>query len=325
MDWIKQNKFLSGFLLVLLIVGGALGFLAFSAMGNYDTAYADYQTKAQELNSLQTQQPYPEEANVKKMQELQATHQAAIDSLHKELGKAQSPLKPLTPEKFQDNLRDAVRRVTAKAAERNVQLKEGFYLGFQAYQAVPPKPEAAAPLGRMLEAVEAAINTLLDSRIVELVDIKRDNLPEEGIASPTTDASAKPGQGGKDRDKEKGSELVRRTGFEVHFVSAEAPLQYFLNTIISSKEHFFIPASVSILSEMDKGPSKAETAAAAPAPAPVAAAAPPDGAPAGAVPAPAPAPAPTGSTKFVVGEEKLKIIVRVEIADFAQPATTAAK
>lgn len=324
MDWIKQNKFLSGFLLVLLIAGGVLGFLAFSAMGNYDTAYAEYQTKAQELNALQTQPLYPEEGNVKRLQEEQTKHQAAIDALHKDLAKAQSPAQNLQPEKFTDNLRDAVRRVAAKAAERNVELKEGFYLGFEAYQAVSPKAEAAAPLQRMLEAVEAAVNALLDSKITELTAIKRDNLPEEGIPSKEPEASAK-----KEKDKDKGSDLVRRHGFEIQFVSSEYPFQSFLNAIVSSKEHFFIPTSIAILSDMEKGPSKAETAAAVPSPAPVAAVPPPDGAPAGGVPAPAPIPVPVpttaSATKFVVGEEKLKITIRIEIADFAQPTTAAAK
>ena len=309
MDWIKQNKFLSGFLLILLIVGGALGFLAFSAMGKYDTAYADFQAKAQEYNSLQTQQPYPEEANVQKMQEVQKAHQAAIDALQKDLVKAQIPLKPLTPEKFQDNLREAVRRVTAKAGERNVQLKENFYLGFNAYQGAPPKPEAAAPLGRMLESMEMAVNFLLDSRITELSDIKRDNLPEEGISNPGQDSSAKAKE--KDKDKEKGSGLVERHGFEVQFISTEAPFRNFLNGLVKSKEQFFVPASISVASEMDKGPSKSETAAAF---------APPPPAANPGVPGRAPAAPAAPALKFVVGEEKLKIAVRVEILDFAQPA-----
>src|SRR5262245_56143973 len=111
MDWIKQNKFLSGLLALLLVLGGGLGFLAFSAKGSYDTAYSEYESKANELNSLQTKQPYPDDANVKKMQDLEKAHQAAIDGLHKELLKAQTPLQQVTPEKFQDNLREAVRRV----------------------------------------------------------------------------------------------------------------------------------------------------------------------------------------------------------------------
>lgn len=316
MDWIKQNKFLSGFLLVLLIVGGGLGFLAFSAKSQYDAVYLDYQAKALELNGLQTQQPYPEEANVKKMQEVQKAHQATIEALHKDLAKAQIPIKPLTPEKFQDNLREAVRRVTARAAERNVTVKEDLYLGFGAYQGVPPKPEAAAPLGRMLEAVELAVNILLDSRITELSDIKRDPLPEEGVSSPASDTTAKQPQ--RDKDKDKGSSLVRRHGFEVQFVSAEAPFRQFLNGLVTSKQQFFIPASISIVSpEMEKGPAKSETASGEVSSTPPAVASADPNAP---VPTTAVSTAATPALKFVVGDEKLKITVRVEVVDFAEPA-----
>lgn len=155
--------------------------------------------------------------------------------------------------------------------------------------------------------MELAVNLLLDSRITELSDIKRDNLPEEGIPNPGQDSSAKKE---KDKDKEKGSGLVERHGFEVQFLSAEAPFRSFLNGLVKSKEQFFVPASISVVSEMDKGPSKSETAAAFAPPPPAAAP--------GATAAPAAPAAP--ALKFVVGEEKLKIAVRVEILDFAQPA-----
>lgn len=293
MDWIKQNKFLSGYFIILLIAAGALGFLAFSAMGKYQTAYSEYQGKASELKNLESKQPFPEEANVKKMQDLQTAHQAAIDTLHKDLAKSQIALKPLTPEKFQDNLRDAVRRVTARAAERGTELKEGFYMGFDAYQAVPPRAEAAAPLGRMLEAMELAINTLLDSRISKLEDLKRDNLPEEGVASATPEPAAKP-SASRDKEKDSGSNLVQRHGFEVQFISTEAPFRSILNGLVTSKQQFFVPVSIAIESQLEK-PMKAG-----------------DGG------------QPPGETlTWVVGAETLKVTMRVDIVNFTEPALKA--
>jgi hypothetical protein len=309
MDWIKQNKFLAGFLLIILVAGGGLGFLAFSAKGRYDEVRETYTTKSTELNRLQTSQPYPEQDNVKKMQEVEKAHKAEIDALHKELIKAQVPLKPLTPEKFQDNLREAVRRVAAKATSRNVNLGDtnkpesgSFYMGFANYQGVPPKVEAAAPLGRMLAAMEIAVNTLIDSGITNLKEIKRDPLPEEGVATSTTSgASSKPG-------------LVERHSFEVHFETQEPQFQTFLNQLISSKDQFFIPSSIVIANSADKGPSKSETANIGSEPS-VPAAAPPT--PRTATP-PAPAPA-KAQQKLIVGDEKLDVTARIEVVNFAEP------
>jgi hypothetical protein len=322
MDWIKQNKFLAGFIAVLVIAGGALGFLAFSAKGAYETTYADYQTKASELNRLQTQQPYPDDANVAKMQGVQKEHQAAIDALQKDLLKAQIPLKPLTPEKFQDNLRESVRRVTAKAAEKSVKVPEDFYMGFPTYQGTPPKPEAAAPLGRMLEAMELAVTNLFETNISELTEIRRDNLPEEGIASNTPEPpkGSQRGRDEKDKGKDKDTSLAKRISFYLTFVAAEPSFRNFLNSLIQSKQQFFVPNTITVANQADKGPSKAELGPGTPPPPP-----PPLDPPApGNPPSPAP-PAPTPGAparKFVVGEEKLTITMRIDIVEFAEPVAS---
>jgi hypothetical protein len=324
MDWIKQNKFLSGFLLIVLILGGGLGFLAFSAKAKYDQAQQDYTAKATELNGLQTQQPFPEQENVKQMQEVQKKHQAEIDALHKELIKAQIPLKPTQPERFQDNLREAVRRVHAKAVSRKVSLsksdkpvEDSFYMGFDPYRGVPPKPEAAAPLQRSLEAIELALNIMIDSGVIALEEIKREPLPEEGIApSPPSDSrsSQKDKDKGKDKDNDKG--LVERHWIELKFVASEPQFRNFVNDLISSKTQIFIPSSISIENQTDKGPSKTEAAAPPPPPPP-----PPSGnqnPPAPGVGNPvAPKPA---ALKIVVGDEKLNVTARIEIVNFAEPA-----
>jgi hypothetical protein len=227
---------------------------------------------------------------------VQKAHQAAIDALHKDLIKAQVPLKPLTPEKFQDNLREAVRRVSAKAASRNVDLGDknkpesgSFYMGFANYQGVPPKVEAAAPLGRMLEAMEIAINALIDSGVTSLKEIKRDSLPEEGIASST--APEKPSEREKGKGKEGG--LVERHSFEVHFEAPELQFRTFLNELISSSKQFFVPSSIVVANSNDKGPSKSETANTNP---------------------------DSKDRKIIVGDERLDVVARIEIVNFAEPS-----
>ena len=53
MNWIKQNKFLSGFIAVMVIGVGALGFLLFQAQSRYGEARTEYESKASELNRLE--------------------------------------------------------------------------------------------------------------------------------------------------------------------------------------------------------------------------------------------------------------------------------
>ena len=87
MDWFKQNKFLSGWLIATFIGAAALGYLLFSAKSQYSEVWENYTGKVGELQNLQNETPYPDEENFKKMQELQKSHQAAIDDLHQQLAK----------------------------------------------------------------------------------------------------------------------------------------------------------------------------------------------------------------------------------------------
>jgi len=157
----------------------------------------------------------------------------------------------------------------------------------------------------MLAAMELALNTLIDSGVTSLGEIKREILPEEGGGSGAAqDASNKP-QRDKDKDKEKG--LAERRWFEIQFVAAEPQLRNFINELTSQKQ-IFIPSSVAIENTAKTGPSKAETAAPPPPP-------PPD------PNSPAPPPPPKPATKIVVGDEKLKVTARIEIVSFAEPAS----
>lgn len=320
----KDNKFLTGFLIVTLLGAAALGFLLFQAKGKHTEATTAYSEKVSELQSLQGGKPYPDDANYKKVLDLQKAHQEAINDLQKQLAKAEIKVDPITPEKFQDNLRESIRRVRALAAQKGPEVIKGdkFSLGFEAYESQPPKPEAAAPLGRMLKAIELVMTELLNTSPSEIVkDVKRTPLPEEGLpgqkAAPAT-PTPKPGVGGKKSTEEQ--PLVKRYPFEIEFIAHEPKVRTFINKIVEDKTQFFALSSVKIANTVPVGPSKA--AAAAPPPPPP----PSDGsAPAGGTP-PAPSdqatqtpPPPAEGTKFIVGEEKLSVVVVVEVVDFAEP------
>ena len=151
MNWIKQNKFLSGFIAVMVIGVGILGYLLFTAKGHYDEVQADYDTKVHELNRLEHLKPYPEGENLKQFDEQKKQHAAVIENLRKSLAVQQYPVPTLSPEQFQDELRKTVTRVVGAAAEKGVLLPGGreagkFYMAFDPYSAQPPRPEAASVL-----------------------------------------------------------------------------------------------------------------------------------------------------------------------------------
>jgi hypothetical protein len=315
MNWIKANKFLSGFLAVMLVGAGVLTFLLLSAKARYDETSQQYQTQAAELNRLQTLAPFPDAKNLEAMAAQKGEHQEAIIALQKNLVTNEIPIEPLAPEQFQDLLRATVSRVTAKATEGRVTLPEkGFFMGFERYQTEPPRPEAAPILGRDLKAIELAVNTLIESRISAITRLERSPIPEEGggdkdAAQNQKNNRSKPA--GKN-DAVAAAPLVDKHRFEVGFQTNQQSLVEGLNKLVQSKAQFFIPRLVAIANTQQAGPPRVAPEAAS---TPVADAA--------AVPAapgsPAATPAPV--RKYIVGEELVDATLRLEIVDFSEPAT----
>jgi len=295
MDWIKQNKFLSGWLAVTLLVAAALGYLLFSAKSAYAEKADEFTGKVGELQNLQNATPYPDEENFKKMQELQKAHQAAIDDLQKKLAKTEFPVVPLSAVKFQDELRESVRRVTTLATERGTKLPEKFYMGMEKYQAEPPKDEAAAPLGRVLKAMEEALNILIESGAESIGDIKRDPLPEEGGA-PASGATPPKQPGGKSTGSAD-SDLVKKNTFAINFVAAEPKFRRFLNSLISDEKQFYVPNNIVVANEKTTGPPKVTNQ----------------------TPFQDPNAPKKSDVQFVVGSEKLAVAMKIDIVDFAEP------
>ena len=294
MNWIKENKFLAGFGGFLLVAGGALGALMLNAKGQYETQLVRYNEKARELNTLQTRSLYPNQESFAKIDAQRKEHQQAIMELQKSLSGAVIPIEPMTPVQFQDKLKETVQKVKAKGLEKGTKFtgEEKFYMGFDPYQSEPPRPEAAGPLGRQLKAMELVVMQLIDNHALAL-DLKRDPLPEESDKSKArnNDKTAKP--------------LVATSSFDVTFTSDQKVFRTVLNNLVASKTQFFIPRRVEVKNQNDKGPSRVDPATAV-----VVDPNAPPGAPV--------TPTPPLDSRYIVGEEKVDVSIRLEIVDFPE-------
>jgi hypothetical protein len=302
MNWVRENQFLSAFLGAMLAGVGALGYLLFSAYGEFSEVSGQYEKQAAELRRLQSLTPYPDEGNVKKLDEQKDDFIARIGSLQTSLAAMEFPREPLTPEQFQDKLRASVSATQDKAKQGGIKLPDKFYLGFDQYQAVPPKTAAATPLGWQLKAIELVVNQMLDSKIDSLAAITRAPLPEEGEGKP-----ARPDAAARAPVSQTARPLVVSYPFSVSFVAEQSRFRKILNDLASTSKQFFIVRSLRLNNENEKGPPRAGAvvadAAATPPPAPDKPAQP------GAAPA-------AERLKFIVGYEKLKVTLNIEVVDF---------
>ena len=334
MSWASENKFLTGFGGVVVVGLGVLGYLTWSSMGKHETAVGEFESAVGALKNTESSKPSPNEANLK---ELAAQKQEVTDkvgALQKDLKGRVLGTDPLTKEQFQDKLKEAVIRITAKALERNVVLadkQDKFYMGYGKYQSAPPDEAAAPALGRQLRAIELIMGALISDSGggIELKDLKREELPEEhGVKRVKSSDSGNKKKDAKDSGGERsgGHHLVEKSSVTVKFLGQAKALQQFMNAIAAHKQQFFIIRTVSVQNEKLESPQKL-SAATLPAPTPGAdtpnpAEAPP--APVAAPEAPAtPAVAPTapqgGSLQYAFGTEKVEATLEIEILDFADP------
>ncbi|HYR58082.1 MAG TPA: Amuc_1100 family pilus-like protein [Chthoniobacteraceae bacterium] len=335
MNWIKENKFLFGFIVVMVIGVGVGTWFLLGAKGRNDEATETYQRKVGELNRLQRLPTFPNQKNLEKIAAQQTDVNNEVSALATELAAQQLPLEDLTPEQFQDKLKATVTAVHNRAGQTVPAVKvpePKFFLGFERYETAPPAKEAASVLGRELKAIEWVCNQLIDNKVSEIRKLDREELLEEKPGGGKTQrkaapapAKAAPGKGGKPGQPENVKHDVEKHRIEIVFFGDQRAFRNTLNAVVAYKGQFFIPRLVMVKNEKPTGPPHAAPTApeAAPAAPEATVVTPAPGTAPAAPAAPAPPAAPAASSTYIVGEEKIEATLVLEMIDFI--TETAAK
>jgi hypothetical protein len=305
MNWVKENKFLSGFIAVMVLGAGVLGYLLYTAWGAYSDVTDQYTEQANALHQLQIRVPYPDKTNLTKYQAERDDLIDATHSLASSLAQFVLPTPEMTPSAFQDRLRDTLSAVISEAQQTGVKLPEDFTMDFKKYQTSPPPTEAAGPLGRQLAGLKLVMDILIQEHVDSVLSLDRTPLPQEGAG----------GAHGKGIGQSAGGGLVEKIPFEIRFTANQPAFQKVLNDLAASSKQFFITRTL-LVQNSDPKPVAKELA---PAPAPAAAQ---PGAPGATVAADVAgaADASGGSyLKFIVGTEKLDVAMRIDMVSFNPP------
>ena len=306
MNWIRNNIFLTAFIAILVIGAGVLGYLLYTAFSTYSDVSDQYTAVSGALHQLQIRVPYPDQANLVKYR---AERDDLIDATHtlaSSLAQMVLPVNEMTQSAFQDRLREVSSAVATKAGKTGVKIPAHFALDFDQYQTQPPPAAAAGPLGRQLEALNIAVNILLDEHVDGIADLKRTRLPQEGGARSERGGGARPGQRGGGAVAENTGSLVEKFPFQVQFTAGQPAFQKVLNDFAASSKQFFITRTLLAENSNPKPVAKAG----------------PEG-PAAA----APTPAAGGSSylKFIVGTEKVNVAMQIDMVIFNPPEKAARK
>jgi hypothetical protein len=268
----------------------ALYFL-FRAKGAFEEASARFHDAAAERNRLEHLNPFPSEANYRKMKGYLADYGAALKKLEKELKTQMLPVTPFAPNEFQSRLRQAMIETAEKARANRMKLPDNFHLGFDEFTTALPNTAAAPLLGQELAQVELLMNFVIDAHVDALTALKRAPLPEEKSATPV----AAPGRKLASQATT-GPKMLERGIVDLTFTSSPSAARKVLNQIASTSQQFYIIRALHVRNEHEKGPPR-------------------EAAEAGGGSA-APKPTPSGAIKFIVGNEHIETSARIEMVRF---------
>ena len=304
MKWFHQNRELGTLLLVAgvcILLGMALFYWRWSVWRN---AKQTFDQATAEQNRLQGLNPFPNDANYRKMQGYLERYNAALDKFKDQLKSEVAPNPPLAPNEFQSRLRQVTVATEERAHTNNVKLPDNFQLGFDEFGRMMPSTAVAALLGQELSQVQMLINILLDAKVDSIVSFRRRPLPEEHGASPTPTPSPTTGRAKVTKvAKPAGtpaSKLIERNVVDISFKAPPGAARKVLNEITNSAGQFFIVRTLYVHNEKDKGPPRQRTGAPAPTPGPQT----------------SPGQQGAGALDFIVGTEHIEVSATIEMLRF---------
>jgi hypothetical protein len=295
MNWFKQNRWLGIFLIVFGICVLIAGYFLFSTKSGYDGALARFNEAAAEKSRLERVEPFPNEANYKKMKVYIASYASALDKMKEELKTRVLPVPQLAPNEFQSHLRQAMLTTAEKARTSRVQLPDNFALGFDEYTTRLPSTGAAPLLGQQLSQIQLIMNILVDAHVDGVSAFTRTPLPDDRANLAATTST--PG-GARKAPAASGPKMVERSIVDVTFASVPSAARKVLNQISSANQQFYIIRILHVRNEKDKGPAREPAA------------------PAGAVAATAGKQPTNAVLNFIVGNERLETSARIELIRF---------
>ena len=297
--WISTNKIpaaCAGAFLILFLLLAWLSFSSWSSLTDKITAFG---TTRSELESLYKQKPFPDQANLLKLQEAVAKESAGLEALRKELAKyrvrAVGDLAKLvqdkpqdSPQYFQDKLRERVNALKVAATANNTIIYNTFYLGMGKYETGLPLPDKTLACGRKLTVLDWIAGKIVSIKGTELLEFAIDDDEKTDAAS----ASKKPVNGASKAQQEApGADLLGTV--KITMKTTQAGFREFVNDI-STAPYFLVIDSMFVENSSTTPPKR------------------------DALPETSPADGTNGIQRLpiIVGRETLNVYLRIRMIDF---------
>jgi hypothetical protein len=305
MKWFRQNRALAALLIAFAISAALALALLYWRWSAWTEARQTFEQASAERNRLEQLDPFPNDANYRKLQGYVEKYTGALHKFKDALKGEVAPAPLLAPNEFQSRLRQATLATFDRARLNNVRLPDKFQLGFDEFTRVMPNTNVTPLLGQELLQIQMLINILLDAKVDSVTALRRAPLPEEHGASATPTPS--PTRGRTVVAAKAGTPaptLIERNVVDVSFKATPSAARRVINEIAASTGQFFIIRTLYVHNEKDKGPIRERVAAATPAP------------------TPQPSPEQQGQPSagpplsFIVGNERIEVSATIEMLRF---------
>jgi hypothetical protein len=265
MNWFRQNRALATLLIVFGTCALFSGILLYWRWATWRDAQQTFDQAAAERSRLEGLDPFPNDANYRKLQGYLDRYSTALDKFKDELKKEIVPAPPLGPNEFQSRLRLATVATLNRAQTNNVKLPDKFQLGFDEFAMALPNTPVAPLLGQELFQIQMLINILLDAKVDSLNSFHRAPLPEERASSLTPTPSPAAGRtAAAAKTGTPAPTLLQRNVVDLTFKATPAAARKVLNEITNSSGQLFIIRTLYVHNEKDKGPSRQRSGEATP-------------------------------------------------------------
>ena len=164
------------------------------------------------------------------------------------------PLEPITPQEFQDKLREGVNSLRATAQINNIKLPEKFFFGFDEYQSQLPAPEAAPALNRDFKVLQKLLISLLALPVETINSLEREAPP---VATLTTTPPPAPKKSVEPSPTPKTP--ILKTTFKLSFTASQGKTRAAIN-LIPKSDAFLIIRSLTMENTKPAAPSKKDPA-----------------------------------------------------------------
>jgi hypothetical protein len=245
MSWIQENRFAAGLGGITAVAAAGLIFLGVKAGNDYSAAKDEYTAAADEVDTMERENPYPNEANLAGKKKAVTEYKEAVEKLQASFNKFRSPTPPnIEPDAFTEALlksRDAAAKAFGDVRPNGVELPPEFLLGFEAYATSPARKDATGILTFQLEAMSELAANLAKAAPVKLINIHRPELEEE--EGKTFDPKGK---------------SFRALPVELVFNGTEESLRKFLSSLDDSEKFYFVVRSLRVQNEKQTAPTAAD-------------------------------------------------------------------